>query len=176
MLLRVFTGVLDANTRRAKCKFWDRNGLGAYLNVSNKYCSLGFLLYFFSFKLSYSSDLTLGQTLKNCCFWSPLKAFYRKYELSGSFESVSEKHGVAIQLRNLFSSTFTRYCFLSLMKTFQQCFLILFSMLYESVDELLWCEHSNETYPAVFSQVLSIKLSTGSNGQVCGWVLSLKSL
>ena len=81
-----------------------------------------------------------------------------------TFESVSEKNGVAIHLRNLFSSTFTRYCLLSLMKTFQQCFLILFSILYESVDELLWSEHSNETYLAVLSQVLSIKLSTGSIG------------
>ena len=111
---------------------------------------------------------------------------------------MSEKNGVDIHLRNLFSSTFTRYCLLSLMKTFQQCFLILFNMLYESVDEILRCEHShacskrsdsgercevkkamilrtaphylnawnrlNETYSAVLSQVLSIKLSTGSNG------------
>ena len=81
-----------------------------------------------------------------------------------TFESESEKYGVAIHLRNLFSSTFTWYCLLFLMKTFQQCFLILCNMLYESVDEILRCEHSNETYSAVLSQVLSIKLSTGSNG------------
>ena len=37
-------------------------------------------------------------------------------------------------------------------------------MLYESVDEILRCEHSNETYSAVLSQVRSIKLSTGSIG------------
>ena len=61
------------------------------------------------------------------------------------------------------------------MKATEQYFpVVLFIMLYkvvltfESVDEILWCDHSNETSSAVFSHG-TIYLVCSSNFWVCGW-------
>ena len=61
------------------------------------------------------------------------------------------------------------------MKASKQYFpVVLFIMLYkvvltfESVDEILWCDHSNETSSAVLSHG-TIYLVCSSNFWVCGW-------
>ena len=57
---------------------------------------------------------------------------------------------------NLFSTTFTWYFFKYVVLTF------------ESVDQILWCDHSNETSSAVLSHG-TIYSVCGSNFWVCGW-------
>ena len=63
------------------------------------------------------------------------------------------------------------------MKAIEQYFpVVLFTMLYkvvltfESADEILKCDHSNESYWAILSLVLFLMLyKVGSNFWVCGW-------
>ena len=63
------------------------------------------------------------------------------------------------------------------MKATEQYFpVVLFIMLYkvvltfESVDEILWCDHSNESYWAVLScGTVYYAVQGGSNFWVCGW-------
>ena len=63
------------------------------------------------------------------------------------------------------------------MKATEQYFpVVLFIMLYkvvltfESVDEILWCDHSNESYWAVLScGTVYYAVQGGSNFSVCGW-------
>ena len=62
------------------------------------------------------------------------------------------------------------------MKAIEQCFpVVLFVMLYkvvltfESVDEILTCDHSNESYRAVLSRDVVYYVVQGScNFRVCG--------
>ena len=63
------------------------------------------------------------------------------------------------------------------MKTTEQYFpVVLFIMLYKvvltfvSVDEILWCDHSNESFWAVLSRgTVYYAVQGGSNFWVCGW-------
>ena len=63
------------------------------------------------------------------------------------------------------------------MKATEQYFpVVMFIMLYkvvltsESVDEILWCDHSNESYWAVLScGTVYYAVQGGSNCWVCGW-------
>jgi len=63
------------------------------------------------------------------------------------------------------------------MKATEQCFpVVLFIMLYkvvltfESVNEILWCDHSNESYWAVLScGTVYYAVQGGSSFWVCGW-------
>ena len=67
------------------------------------------------------------------------------------------------------------------MKASEQCFSVMrFIMLYkviltfESVCEILWCDHSNESYGTVLSfGTLYYALQGGSNFWVCGWNLKV---
>ena len=70
------------------------------------------------------------------------------------------------------------------MKATEQCFpVVLFIMLYtvvltfESVDEILWCDYSNESYWAVLScGTVNYAVQGGSNLESCGVAIQIKAI
>ena len=84
-----------------------------------------------------------------------------KLSLTKTFESVDKIWSVTIPIKRYRAILFNVLLFLMLFKV------VLF---FESVDAVLPCDHSNESYWAVLSRgTVYYAVQAGSNFKVCGW-------
>ena len=55
------------------------------------------------------------------------------------------------------------------MKPLQQYYILYAALIFESVDEILWCDNSNETSSGILSLGRTIYFACSSNFWICGW-------